>query len=295
MTSDGYLYDLGYQPYEGEHLGRSGARLAVFRDGMRKVLGLRRRARTKFLPWGLFLIGIFPAVVFIGIGVIGGQFGVDDPDTLFGHSEYFELSGPIALIFIALASAELLIPDRVEGTIQVYASRPLTTADYLGSKAAALVALVAGFMMLPQLMLWLGLGGLASGGFLDYITSHIDDLGKAALATLVYLAAYLPIAFAVASLASRTSVSAGAFAAAFFATSPLTAGIVDQGGFDIVALGALEHHPRYVRDWIFDANNNPRGWIPERAGYEPIVSLLVIGAVAAISIFVVVRRYRSLR
>lgn len=292
MSSDGYLYDLGYQAYDGEYLGRSGTRLAILRDGMRKVLGLRRRARTKVLPWGLFLIGLFPAVVFIGIGVIGGQFGAEE-DTLFSHPDYFELSGPIALIFIALASAELLIPDRVEGTIQVYASRPLTTGDYLGAKAGALVALVAGFMMLPQIMLWMGLGGLSRDGLAGYLTTHVDDLAKAALATIVYLAAYLPIAFAVASLATRTSVAAGAFAAAFFASSPMTAGIVDSGGFDILGLAALEHHPRYVRDWIFDTNTHE--WIPERAGYEPIVSLLVIVAVAVLSTIVVVRRYRSLR
>jgi ABC-2 type transport system permease protein len=292
MSSDGYLYDLGYQAYDGERLGRAGPRLAIARDGMRKVLGLRRRARTKFLPWGLFLIGLFPAVVFIGIGVIGGQFGAEE-DTIFSHPDYFELSGPIALIFIALASAELLIPDRVEGTIQVYASRPLTTADYLGAKAGALVALVAGFMMFPQLLLWLGLGGLSSDGFAGYLGTHIDDLAKAALATLVYLAAYLPIAFAVASLATRTSIAAGAFAAAFFASSPITAGIVDAGGLDSIGLLALDHHPRYVRDWIFGVDTHE--WIPERAGFEPIISLLAILVVAAVSLLVVARRYRNLR
>jgi ABC-2 type transport system permease protein len=290
VSGGGYIYDLGYQPYEGENLGRSGARWAVVRDGMRKVLGLRRRARTKIMPWSLFAIGLFPAIVFVGIGVIGGELVEGD---LFGHPDYFELTGPIALIFVALASAELLIPDRVEGTIQVYASRPLTTADYLGSKAAALVGLVAGFMMLPQLMLWLGLAGLSSDGFLSYLTSNVGDLARAALAVVVYMAAYLPVAFAVGSLATRTAVSAGAFAAAFFATSPLSAGIIDNQGPDLIGLAALEHHPRYVRDWIFDTNTHD--WIPERAGYEPIVSLLVIVVVAVISVFIVARRYRSPR
>lgn len=290
MSSEGYIYDLGYQPYEGENLGRAGARWAVIRDGMRKVLGLRRRARTKFLPWGLFAIGLFPAIVFVGIGVIGGELVEGD---LFGHAQYFDLTGPISLIFIALASAELLIPDRVEGTIQVYASRPLTTADYLLAKGGALLALVAGFLMVPQLLLWLGLAGLSRDGFLGYLTSNFGDVVQAALAALVYMAAYLPIAFAVSSLATRTAVAAGTFAAAFFATAPLSAAIIDQQGPDILGLAALDHHPRYVRDWIFDINTHD--WIPERAGFEPIVSLLAILVVAAVSLLVVARRYRNLR
>jgi len=287
MSSEGTVYDLGYKPYEGEHLGRSGSRWAIVADGLRRVLGLRRKARTKIFPWGLMTIALFPAVVFIGIGVIGGERITDD---FFSHPQYFELTGPIALVFVALASAELLIPDRSEGTLQVYASRPLTNLDYLGSKAAALVALVASFMMLPQLMLWLGLASISSEGFLSYLGSNLDDLAKSALATVVYLATFVPIGFAVGSFANRTTVAAGAFAAAFFATAPLTSAVIDNNGPDLVSLAALDHHPRYVRDWIFDKDLH--AWIPERAGYEPIVSLLAIIAVAAIAGYVVYRRYR---
>jgi ABC-2 type transport system permease protein len=287
MADRGTVFDLGYRPYDGDLLGRSGTRWAIVRDGMRRVLGLRRRARTKVLPWGLLTIALFPAVVFIGIGVIGGELIEGD---IFGHADYFELTGPIALIFIALASAELLIPDRTEGTIQVYASRPLTPVDYLASKAGALVALVAAFMMLPQLMLWIGFAAISREGFLGYVGSNTGDLARSVAATAVYLLAYLPIAFAVASIANRTAVAAGAFAAAFFATAPLTAAVIDQQGPDLVALAALDHHPRYVRDWIFDTDTH--AWIPERAGFEPVVSLITIAVVAVVAGYVILRRYR---
>ena len=211
MSSEGTVYDLGYKPYDGENLGRAGSRRAIVWDGVRRVLGLRRRARTKILPWGLMTIALFPAIVFIGIGVIGGEAITDD---FFSHPQYFELTGPIALIFVALASVELLIPDRTEGTLQVYASRPLTNVDYLGSKAVALLILVASFMMVPQLMLWLGLASISNEGFLSYLGSNLGDIGKAALATGVYLAAFVPVSFAVGSFANRTIVVDGAFATA---------------------------------------------------------------------------------
>ena len=78
MSSEGTVYDLGYKPYDGENLGRAGSRRAIVWDGVRRVLGLRRRARTKILPWGLMTIALFPAIVFIGIGVIGGEAITDD-------------------------------------------------------------------------------------------------------------------------------------------------------------------------------------------------------------------------
>ena len=67
MTNRGVVYDLGYAPHEGPRLGRSGAIVATIKDGVRRVLGLRRRARKKILPWGLFAVAFLPAVAFIGL------------------------------------------------------------------------------------------------------------------------------------------------------------------------------------------------------------------------------------
>ena len=66
--TQGAVYDLGYEPYDGERLGRSGARRTVFWDGIRRVLGIRRKARRKVLPWTLIVIAVIPAIVVVGIG-----------------------------------------------------------------------------------------------------------------------------------------------------------------------------------------------------------------------------------
>ena len=145
--AEGVVFDLGYRPHEGERLGRSGARRALYKDGLRRVLGLRRKARRKVFPIVLIGTALMPALFFVGLSVIAGEF--DQTATLFGHPEYFDLTGSMALIFIALAAGELLIPDRVNGTLQVYASRPLTTVDYLIGRAAALATVVVAFLWLP--------------------------------------------------------------------------------------------------------------------------------------------------
>ena len=178
--SEGVVFDLGYRPHEGPRLGRGGARRALLKDGLRRVLGLRRKARRKVFPFLLIGIALLPAAFFVAIGVVAGEF--DAAATLFGHPQYFDLTGSMALVFVALAAGELLIPDRVSGTLQVYASRPLTTWDYLLSRASALAAVVLGFLWLPHVVLFLGRAWVSSRGFGSYVTGEFEVLGTTALA-----------------------------------------------------------------------------------------------------------------
>jgi len=285
--AEGVVFDLGYRPHEGERLGRSGARRALYKDGVRRVLGLRRKARRKVFPIALIGTALVPALFFVALGVITGEF--DQAATLFDHPQYFDLTGSMALVFIALASGELLIPDRVHGTLQVYASRPLTTIDYLIGRAAALATVVIGFLWLPHVVLFLGRAWVSSEGFGSYVTAEAEVLLTTLLASVGYFAAFAPLAFAVASVSKRASLAAGVFLGIVTISGPTSAALVDAG-FPSMGLFSLQHHPGYVKDWIMSSSTH--SWIPERAGYEPILSVAVILTVAVASWLVVLFRQR---
>lgn len=289
MTDGGVVFDLGYRPHEGPRRGRTSVAWAVVRDGLRRVLGLRRRARRKIMPWSLISIALLPVLFFVAIGVVIGELAEDAE--LFGHARYFDLTGSIALVFIALAGAELLVPDREHGTLAVYASRPLTTTDYLGARTAALAILVLGFLYLPHIVLYLGEAWVSSEGFGSYLGGHLEDLWQTALASLAYFTAFAPVGMVVAAVASRPAVAAGTLIGVVTISGPASAGLVDSG-IDLGGLLALQHHPGVVKDWVMDANTHR--WIPERAGMDPIVSLVMIGLVAAASAWFVLWRYRRL-
>ncbi len=53
-----------------------------------------------------------------------------------------------------------------------------------------------------------------------------------------------------------------------------------------------DDHPRYVRDWIFGSDLG--SYWPERAGFDPWLSLAVIVVVAVAGSAWVYRRYRRL-
>ncbi len=113
-------------------------------------------------------------------------------------------------------------------------------------------------------------------------------LWKTALVSLVYFAAYTSIGFLVAAFAKRTAVAAGVYLGIVMLSSA-TESLVDAG-YDVFGLGAVLEHPGYVKDWILGATTGP--WVPEEAGMEPVMSLVVIVATAVAAGLVVVGRYR---
>ncbi len=286
----GAVFDLGYQPYEGERLGRRGATLAVYRDGLRRVLGLRRRARRKVLPLALIGIVAAPAVFFVAFSVITGDLLSDEAD-FFGAPELFSFNATVTLLFVALAASELFVPDRTDGTLAVYSSRPLSPNDYLAARVAALATLVAGMLMLPQVMVVVGDAFVSSDGFLASLVGDLDVLARGLAASIVYFAAFAPLGMLVAAFAARTSYAAAIYLAIVFVANAVAEALVEIG-LDVAGLGALNHHPRFVGDWIFD--DSTLEWIPERAGFDAIVSLLVIVAIALAATAIVMRRYRRL-
>lgn len=285
--AEGVVFDLGYQRHEGPRLGRRGALRALVYDGLRRVFGLRRKLRRKVMPFLLVAIAVLPALFFVAIGVIAGEF--DASATLFGHPEYFDLTGAIALVFCALAAAELLVPDRSAGTLAVYASRPLTTLDYLAGRAAALAAVVLGFLYLPHVVLFFGRAWVSPRGFGTHVVDNIEILWQTALGSAVYMVAFAAPAFLVAAFSSRIAVSAGVYLGVMTISGPTSRALVDAG-FDPLGLTALQHHPGYVKDWIMGSST--RTWIPEDAGFDAWASLAVIAVATAAAFAVVVARYR---
>jgi ABC-2 type transport system permease protein len=283
--AEGVVFDLGWRPHDGARLGRAGARRAIYRDGLRRVLGLRRRARRKVFPIAMLSIAILPSLFFVALSVIAGEF--DASATFFGHSEYFDLTGALVLIFTALAASELLIPDRVNGTLSVYASRPLTTADYVAMRAASLATVVFGFLWLPHVVLFLGRAWVE--GFGSYVTDNFEVLWQTALASAVYFLAFAPLGFLVAAFSKRSSLAAGVFLGVVTISSAATRGLI-EAGIDLMGLFAFQHHPGYVKDWIMGSDTHQ--WIPEDAGFDPAISLLVVVVVAALSSIAVLARQK---
>lgn len=292
--TDEVIFDRGYRRYDGPRLGTAGARRAVVRDGVRRVLGLRRKARRKILPWSLLAIATTLGAVFIGLHFFASQLPVDMASELPRYGELFDFFSWIGILFIALAGPTLLIPDRTQGVLSVYFSRPLTVATYLRAKLTAFLGVTAIIYLAPQLALHLGLAFLAEDGFIGYLGSNLDVLWKVPAVTAGYLVLHGGIITAISSVVSRTGAAAAIFLGILTAGGSIASriGLIEGPLTRYVTLLALDQHPRIVRDWAFDITTSD--YPAAQVGFDPWVSVVVILLVAGAGVWWVHRRYRRL-
>lgn len=291
MNQEAIIVDRGYRPYEGPRGTLRSSMWAIVKDGYRRALGLRRRAWSKVMPWGLIALMLMITFVVIAVAWFAGDLIPDLPS----YAEYFDLTSQLGLLFVALTGPLLLVPDRVNGVLAVYMSRPLRMGDYLLAKTAALVSLMLTFYLVPQSILHLGLAGLSDDGFFTYLGANLDVLWKVPIVALAYIATHGSIAFAVSAFLGKSGLASGLYLGFIIITNSVAGLIVGSANFTgakYAALFALEQHPRYVRDWVFDSN---AGFlIMEEAGFDAWVSAVCIVLVVALSALIVWLQYRKL-
>jgi ABC-2 type transport system permease protein len=296
VTDQGAVFDLGYVPYEGERRGRRGALATTYRDGIARVFGVRRRARKKVLPWILLVISVLPAVVFVGFAFLLSTFAPEAESPFGGHAEYFAITAATVFIFVALAAPELLIPDRREGVLAIYSSRPLLPDDYVMIRSASLLTVIAIFMLAPQVLMYIGFAALDDAGFFSALVTNAGEIPKILLATGVYALGYAPFALLIATITKRRGAATGTYLGVVFIGTSLAAALLeatDLPGRRFAALLAFADHPGHVSNWIFGTSGLDDN-VVATAGLDPWVSLVTILAIAAVSGAVVVWRYRRL-
>jgi ABC-2 type transport system permease protein len=291
--TDQIIYDRGYRAYDGPRTGPRGARRAVFKDGIRRVLGLGRKARQKIFPWSLIAIALIAAAVFIGIHWAIGNIEESLREGIPTYGGLFDFYSAISLLFIALAGPQLLILDRESGALSVYFSRPLTVDGYLGAKVAAFAAVVGAIYIVPQIVLHIGLALIADEGFLPYMGDNLDVLWKVPVTTAAFIGLHGALVFILSSVIGRTGIAAAAFLGLIVAGSGIAAAVAAAGfaGSEWFALLSIDQHPRIVRDYFFgDTVEYPA----EAAGFEVWASVLVILVLVAVATAFVRYRYRKL-
>lgn len=291
--ADRVIFDRGYRNYDGPRLGPAGARAAVYRDGIRRVLALGRKARAKVFPWSLIAIAVIAAAIIIGTHWVIGNLDESLREGVPTYGGLFDFYSGISLLFIAFSGPLLLIPDRTAGVLSVYFSRPLTVDGYLISKLGAFATVVGAIYIVPQVLLHLGLGLISSDGFIPYMGDNLDILWKVPVVTLGFVALHASVIFLLSAWINRTGIAAASFLGILIA-GRVIAGLISEVTFTgsrWVALLALDHHPRIIRDSLLgDTVDYPA----EMAGFGIWTSLIIIAVLAVLAVFVVRRRYRRL-
>jgi ABC-2 type transport system permease protein len=292
-VTDQVIYDRGYRTYEGDRTGPSGARRAVYKDGIRRTLGLGRKARDKIYPWLMIAIALAMAAIVIGVHWLIGDLAESLAEGVPSYGELFDLYSWIGLLFIAFAGPWLLIPDRTRGVLSVYFSRPLTVDGYLVSKVGAFATVVGAIYLVPQIVLHLGLGIISDDGFLNYMGDNLDILWKVPVTALAFVGMHGALAFLLSAVIARPGIASAAFLGVLI-PGRFIAGEISEASFTgarWTSLLAFDHLPRVIRDSLFrDTVTYPA----EAAGFGGWTAAAVIAAAVLISAVLVRARYRRL-
>ena len=246
-TGPAEVFDLGYQGYEGGRTERWARRRAIWWDGIRVSLGLGRGAGAKVAPWLLLGLALVPMLVLVVVAAFVGPATNPDDFELPSYGDYYEWAMVPLGLFAAVVAPLLLCPDRRDGVLALYAARPITPLDYIGSRWAAFFTVALTAALLPEAVLftWNALDASRPGTFLADNWDVVPRFVAVVLTTLGLL---------VASFATRRAYASVAMLAVLFIGSAI-GGIAENdfsgGVADAVTLTSLPQAMTDAVHWIF--------------------------------------------
>ncbi|TDC20806.1 ABC transporter permease [Streptomyces sp. 8K308] len=288
-AQDARIHNIGYRRYEGERLGPSQARLALFSHSLRGAFGLGRSARSKVLPFSLFAVMCLPAVVMVAVAAFSGL-----DEMPIEYQGYGLALQPILGLYIALAAPQMVSLDLRFRTIPLYFSRPMTPTDYVRAKFAALSSALFLFVAVPLTIAYAG-GLLAELGFADQTRGYLLGL----VATAVLAVTHAGLALVVASRTPRRGFGVAAIIAAltipFVAVTAVQEIANQQGESDAIGwLGLFS--PGTLIDGLQAAFLDGTSGFPDEQGPSTaagVAYLILTVGLAALSYVLLVRRYRK--
>ena len=277
------ILETGYRPYRGVRLGVRHSVWALARHTFERIMGLKRPARYKVLPFLSVIIAYLPAVAFIGIVALIPNGRSRLSDLIPGPGRYYGFITAAILLFASLAAPEALCPDKRSRFLGVYLASPLNRTTYLLSKALAVMAVLLLVTLGPPLLLLIGLA-LQNDGPRSF-ASFMGTLGQIFVAGISLSLMFGAISLAIPSLTDRR-----AFASAGSLLMILGSGAISMviafglnGPKNVLALG-LNRLPFELALRIYTLRGLPTS--PEREfsiPRSPLSTAVVVGASVAIT------------
>ncbi|HJD85765.1 ABC transporter permease [Kitasatospora aureofaciens] len=284
----GVIHDIGYRGYTGPRLGRAHATRSLFVQSLRAAYGLGRSGRSKVLPMLLLGVVTVPAVIYVAVAVY-----MKRDELPVEYAGYLSDLGLVVSIFLASQAPVLLSRDLRHHTVPLYFSRPITRADYVRAKFAAMACAQLLLMAVPLLVLYAG-ALLAGMDFGHNTGQFLDGLAAAVLYALVPTS----VALVIAAATPRRGFGVAAIMGYLVVSSTVAAVVVDMrgpspGGSDAAQWTALISPNGLVESLVNDVFDLGSGFDRRHApgAFGAAVFALVAVAMVAGSYRLLLRRY----
>jgi ABC-2 type transport system permease protein len=284
----GAIYDLGYQHYEGQRLGRWYSFRVLVRYSFRTAFGLGRGDKAKSLPVIIVALVFLPALIQVAIASAAGMVN------MIHYTDHLEFTAFLLALFAAGEAPELIVADKQQGTLTLYLSRPIRGIDYAVAKLLAMMGAMLILTFGPELVLLLGVVFVSPTPWVMFKSEWakiFPIIGGSVIVSLFFAS----LGLALSSMSSRRSY-ASASVIAFFLLTAGASQIVQTVGFGGIERYAVLANPALLisglSKWLFEVEARRRS-VVGRAALPGTAYLYVTLITTGVAISLLLNRYRK--
>ncbi len=272
------IHDQGYRRYLGSRTTTGHAWRVMARAGVMSMVAKRQFLGLMLFAWAPFVVRAVQ--IYVSATFTQASFLAPKGETF---REFLDQQGAFVFFVTIYVGAGLIANDRRANALQLYLSKPMTSAEYVAGKLAILFLFLVTVTFLPAMML-LATQAIFAGS-LTFIRNNIYLLPAITLFSLLQVLLASTTMLALSSLSKSSRFVAVMYAGVFFFTTALfnaLRGITGTSAFAWLSpTAALEQ----LGDVIFR--------LEPRYQLSPALAGLTVVIVIAASIWILMRRVRG--
>lgn len=272
------IHDQGYRRYLGSRsaIGRSWQ--VMTRAGVMSVISKRQFIGLMLFAWAPFVVRAVQ--IYVSATFTQASFLAPKGETF---REFLDQQGAFVFFVTIYVGAGLIANDRRANALQLYLSKPMTSAEYIAGKLAILFLFLVSVTFLPAMMLLLTQAMFA--GSLTFIRNNLYLLPAITLFALAQVLLASTTMLALSSMSKSSRFVAVMYAGLFFFTTALfnaLRGITGRSTFAWLSpTAALEQ----LGDVIFR--------LTPRYQLSPVVAGITVLVLIVGSLVILMRRVRG--
>ena len=272
------IHDQSYRRYRGKRESARSAWTVIALSGITSLVKKRSFIGLIIFAWIPFIVRAVQ--IYVSSNVPQAAILAPKAET---YRQFFEQQGIFVFFVTIWVGAGLIANDRKANALQIYLSKPLTRAEYVAGKMAILVVFLLLVTWVPGLLLLL-LQGLFAGSF-QFVRDNAFLVPAITLFSLVQVLIASLTMLALSSLSNSSRFVAVMYTGAMLFSEAVFNVLRGITGSTAMSWLSFPASLNQVGDIIF--RMKPRYDTP------PLVSLIVLLAVVAVSISVLERKVRG--
>lgn len=272
------IHDQTYRRYAGVRAPLGSAWSVIAAAGIRSLVSKKRFLVVMFFAWVPFVVQAVRLYLWANVP----QMEVFAPSPEM-FREFFEQQGFFVFIVTIYVGAGLIARDRRANALQLYLSKPLTRAEYVGGKLMILLVLLLFVTWVPAISLLML--QVVFAGDTSFLREHIFLIPAMTIFGLLYALLASFTMLALSSLSSSTRFVAVLYAGVLLFTQAVASVVGAVIGHTFWSWLSFRANLAQVGDVVFR--------MPPRYDTPSAISFGLVVAIIAVSAWVLARQVRG--